>query len=64
MKAINLILEQKISETTNKIEQQQSQLKHIQNIKNTITEHSNSQIQKLIDIENAMEINDERKRLI
>jgi DNA-binding transcriptional MerR regulator/DNA-directed RNA polymerase subunit RPC12/RpoP len=63
MKAINLILEQKINETTNKIEQQQSQLKHIQNIKNTITENSNSQIHKLIDIENAMERNDERKDL-
>lgn len=63
MKAINLILDQKINETTSKIEQYQAHLKHIQNIKNTISEKSNSQISKLIDIENAMERNHERNDL-
>lgn len=63
MKSINLIISKKINETEKVIQENEKKLDHMQNIKNMTSEKSNSQIQKLIDIENAMTKNTERKKL-
>ncbi|MBO1222755.1 MerR family transcriptional regulator [Staphylococcus nepalensis] len=63
MKSINLIISEKIKETEKIIQENKKKLDHMHNIKAMISEKSNSQIQKLIDIENAMTKNAERKKL-
>lgn len=63
MKSINLITSEKIKETEKIIQENKKKLDHMHNIKSMISEKSNSQIQKLIDIENAMTKNAERKKL-
>lgn len=63
MKSINLIISKKIDETEKVIQENEKKLDHMQNIKNMISEKSNSQIQKLIDIENAMTKNIKHKKL-
>ncbi|MBK4047766.1 MerR family transcriptional regulator [Staphylococcus aureus] len=51
MKSVNLIISEKIIETEKVVQENKKKLDHI---KNMISEKSNSQIQKLIDIDNAM----------
>lgn len=63
MKSINLIISEKMNETEKIIQENKKKLNHMHNIKTMISEKSNSQIQKLIDIENAMTKNAERKKL-
>lgn len=63
MRSTNLIISEKINETEKIIQENKKKLDHMYNIKAMISEKSNSQIQKLIDIENAMTKNAERKKL-
>src|SRR5699024_12237261 len=63
MKSNNLIISEKSKETEKIIQENKKKLDHMHNIKAMISEKSNSQIQKLIDIENAMTKNIERKKL-
>lgn len=63
MRSTNLIISEKINETEKIIQENKKKLDHMYNIKAMISEKSNSQIQKLIDIENAMTKNAARKKL-
>lgn len=63
MKSVTLLLQQKINTTEDIIKKDQQNLKYMQDVQNMISEESNSQIQKLLDIENAMGKNKEHKKL-
>ncbi|WP_271399725.1 hypothetical protein [Staphylococcus nepalensis] len=64
MKSVTLLLQQKINTTEDIIKKDQQNLKYAQDVQNMISEESNSQIQKLLDIEHAMEKNNEYKNFI
>ena len=63
MKSVTLLLQRKINTTEDIIKKDQQNLKYMQDVQNMISEESNSQIQKLLDIEHAMEKNNEYKKL-
>ena len=63
MKAIHLLLDQKIKDDEQRIEEEQKKLNNMKNIKSMISETSNSPIQKLLDIEDVMNKNKSISRL-
>ncbi|PTJ20715.1 hypothetical protein BU069_02055 [Staphylococcus succinus] len=63
MKAIHLLLDQKIKDDEQRIEEEQKKLNNMKNIKSMISETSNSPIQKLLDIEDVMHKNKSISRL-
>lgn len=63
MKAIHLLLDQKIKDDEQRIEEEQKNLNNMKNIKSMISETSNSPIQKLLDIEDVMHKNKNISRL-